>query len=464
MNTYVGVGTTSPANRLDVSYYSSVDEAAVRGDGAFGPTRGYLGAQGATDFDGITTLDISGNEIGVLGVSVGGSSTDNYGVYGFSNYYGGHFQHESSGNYADIAGDTYGVYNYFNSPTSGTSYGMYNYVNPNSSSSSSTYGIRNYMGSGGSSGTRYGIYNYISNTSSHTSTVYGIYNSMSSSGTGTHYGVYSYTYGSGNRAIYGSNSHSSGWAGYFSGRGYFSSNTGIGTTAPARLLHVARSSPAWMRIQTTTNAFTAYVGIELLKTGSGNTDWAIRSAQSPMAGNFVVSRSTNDFGSMTDHYRLYNTFLAPVVDNQISLGLSGNRFTSLWATDGTINTSDGREKEDIEPIHYGIADVMKLKPVSFKWKNRSENGKKLGLIAQDVREVLNEVVVQGNPEGIQTNDEGIDENTDRLGIYYSDIIPVLIKGMQEQQQTIEDLQQQVEVLQQMVEENNSNNDRRRRRQ
>jgi len=61
---------------------------AVRGDGINGPTTGFLGVQGTTDFDGNVDVDWTGDEIGVAGVSFGGSSTDNYGVAGASNYVG----------------------------------------------------------------------------------------------------------------------------------------------------------------------------------------------------------------------------------------------------------------------------------------------------------------------------------------------------------------------------------------
>jgi hypothetical protein len=71
-------------------------KAAIRGDGQFGPTRGFLGAQGATDFDGVTTLDISGKEIGVIGLSTGSSASDNYGVYGHANAIGVHGEYSGA--------------------------------------------------------------------------------------------------------------------------------------------------------------------------------------------------------------------------------------------------------------------------------------------------------------------------------------------------------------------------------
>jgi predicted RNase H-like nuclease (RuvC/YqgF family) len=76
-------------------------------------------------------------------------------------------------------------------------------------------------------------------------------------------------------------------------------------------------------------------------------------------------------------------------------------------------------------------EIMKLNPVSFKWKENDAETK-LGLIAQELKEVLPETVRdwewKQDSEG-QTKGEKIPAA--RLGVFYSDLIPVVIKGMQE---------------------------------
>lgn len=124
----------------------------------------------------------------------------------------------------------------------------------------------------------------------------------------------------------------------------------------------------------------------------------------------------------------------PEQDNTDNLGLSGNRWVEVFAANGTINTSDRREKENIRDLHYGLNEIMQLHPVSFTWKGNEERGIKLGLIAQETNEVLDEVVKEGQtPE-------------DLWGIYYSDIIPVLISGMQEQQAIIDAKDAEINAL------------------
>ena len=91
---------------------------------------------------------------------------------------------------------------------------------------------------------------------------------------------------------------------------------------------------------------------------------------------------------------------------------------------------------------------MQLRPVSYTWKDKNlSNGKpKLGLIAQEVQAVMNEVVE--DKDWIQ--DEGSTKKREveagRMGIYYSDIIPVLINAIQEQQDLIKNQNSKIENL------------------
>jgi hypothetical protein len=158
-----------------------------------------------------------------------------------------------------------------------------------------------------------------------------------------------------------------------------------------------------------------------------------------------------------------NNRFSPATDNSFDLGSATLRWDDVYATNGTIVTSDEREKENIVPMSYGLEEIMKLRPVTYKWKNDkkgstilSEEDKelKLGLIAQEVQLVL--------PEVVQTHDWRIlsEEEPDvysrvpmeRLGMSYHEIIPVLIKGTQEQQEIIIDQEEKLELLEQQLEE------------
>ena len=174
--------------------------------------------------------------------------------------------------------------------------------------------------------------------------------------------------------------------------------------------------------------------INFFREGNNFFDWQIKNVN----GDFIIARSTDDLQTSVNILRLNSLNLAPQIDNFTSCGGSGSRWSTIWAANGTINTSDARDKTNIQDMRYGLSDIMKLRPVSFEWKESQHDGVKLGLIAQELQEVLPEVVRDWDLT--ETEEGGVQKvKADRLGVYYSDIIPVLIKGIQEQQAQIEDL-------------------------
>jgi hypothetical protein len=89
-----------------------------------------------------------------------------------------------------------------------------------------------------------------------------------------------------------------------------------------------------------------------------------------------------------------------------------------------VHASDRRLKRDIEDISYGLKDLIKLEPKEYFWKGKEQEFKSLGLIAQDVDDVIKNIVTY-------------DKEQDRYGVSYTELIPVLIKAIQEQQLVIE---------------------------
>ena len=79
---------------------------------------------------------------------------------------------------------------------------------------------------------------------------------------------------------------------------------------------------------------------------------------------------------------------------------------------------------------------MKLRPVSYNWKSDEANKGRvsIGLIAQEVLPIIPEIVDAGNG------------TTDIMGIAYLELIPILIKSIQEQQKLIDDQQMQISNL------------------
>jgi hypothetical protein len=142
----------------------------------------------------------------------------------------------------------------------------------------------------------------------------------------------------------------------------------------------------------------------------------------------------------------FNENLTPVSDNIWALGNSTNRWTEVWAVDGTINTSDARDKTNIRDLNYGLKEIMQLHSVKFNWKNNPAQGDKLGVVAQEIQKVLPEVVRDWQYQVDEQTGKKTKIPAEKLGVMYADIIPVLIRGMQEQQKQIDELKQMVNQL------------------
>lgn len=124
--------------------------------------------------------------------------------------------------------------------------------------------------------------------------------------------------------------------------------------------------------------------------------------------------------------------LRPVIDNQLSLGSNFSRWTTVYATNGTINTSDRNLKTNISPLNYGLAAVNLLKSYSYTWKDSKDDKLHLGLMAQDLEEIIPEVVYK-------------DETSEYYGVNYTELIPVLINAIQELSDKVEHLEKQLEA-------------------
>jgi len=103
---------------------------------------------------------------------------------------------------------------------------------------------------------------------------------------------------------------------------------------------------------------------------------------------------------------------------------------------GTLTqNSDKRLKTNIGAIPYGLNTILQLNPVSYNWiKQPEQTQQSLGLIAQEVEPLIKEIVKVG-----------IDKDQ-TLSLSYIELIPVLIKAMQEQQDIIKNQDTKINSL------------------
>jgi hypothetical protein len=200
---------------------------------------------------------------------------------------------------------------------------------------------------------------------------------------------------------------------------YMAGFNGFGTTSPDRKVDIEDTFYKLLRLTSSSSG----AGIELVSTSSD--DWLVTT----WANSFYLSNSTDNFTSQTDQYIFTTGAFRPVSDNTKTLGSSGARWIAVYSVNGTIQTSDLRLKNNISNLNYGLDEVLKLRPVSYSWKS-DPSSKKIGLIAQEVQKIVPEVVTDG----------------DYLGMNYGELVPVLINAIQEQQKTIQALEEKLKVL------------------
>ena len=260
-----------------------------------------------------------------------------------------------------------------------------------------------------------------------------------------------------------------------------SGNVGIGTNNPSSLLHVA-SSNAIIRLQDTDTVGNGSNGIATWITFRDSANAQTGYFGFPADPNFHVWNITNSpmlFGTNNqERLRITNDGTILFAKSTTSISTVGYRFdangesffsnaasTSAGATlyvystgvaayrfyvglGGTVNAtntaiaaiSDVRLKENIRDIDAGLNEILELKPRTFDWKEgKGANTKNArGFIAQEIEQVFPDLV-----------DEWRDPAPEGEEPYKSvrqDLIPVLVKAIQELKSENDSLKSRVEAL------------------
>jgi hypothetical protein len=234
-----------------------------------------------------------------------------------------------------------------------------------------------------------------------------------------------------------------------------SGNVGVGVT-PSYNIHARKDQATYTTIAVdNANVLTSGAGSQFLlldatvpggwfrrqRDGTGNTDIGYRSVlrfrgdiggteRTDMAldasGNLLVG-TTGQNGSWNTKLTLSNDsgttrwavgpYLGGVTNFIISAGAASGVYLNGTAATSWTSASDERLKDIIEPISNAVAKVGSLRAVIGKFKFDELNTRKPFLIAQDVQSVLPEAVDASNP--------------DKLGVAYTDVIPLLVAAIKE---------------------------------
>jgi hypothetical protein len=128
-------------------------------------------------------------------------------------------------------------------------------------------------------------------------------------------------------------------------------------------------------------------------------------------------------------------------DNTADLGESGIRFQDIYATNGTIQTSDRNEKQGIRELldaEQRVATACKGLLRAFKWNSAvEEKGDEarihFGIIAQDLQDAFTAEGLDAGDYAMFINSTWTDEETgeerSRMGVRYSELLAFIISAI-----------------------------------
>ncbi|MBR5168546.1 MAG: tail fiber domain-containing protein, partial [Salinivirgaceae bacterium] len=307
-----------------------------------------------------------------------------------------------------------------------------------------------------------------------TGSVYGIYcNAMAK---GTNYGIYAAASGG-----------TTNWAGYFNGDVKVTGNFNLGGSVTSSLkpsstnYDLGSSGSRWGTVYANSlNISSDFYLYPIDVTNSKSTSSTVAAVHGKSTagtascyGLYGEARSTNS--NAHNH-----GITGEASGGAIAIGVYGyaeggaSRYAAwfggdVMSTTGVYANSDSRLKKNVETIDGALDKVLKLRGVTYYWKNREEmaaakgvsadsmrygydDKKHIGVIAQEMEEVFPELVGT-DPDGFKS-------------VSYSNLTPILIEAVKElkaekdelqttvttQQTKIDNQQQQIDELKRLVEE------------
>jgi hypothetical protein len=181
-------------------------------------------------------------------------------------------------------------------------------------------------------------------------------------------------------------------------------NFGIGTVSPSMKLNISHGDQDGLRFNCTSTTGEAFIDFG----DSGDND----------AGSLRYDHNDNSMRfrvNASERARIVNTGAFHVTNDVVA-------FSST--------PSDQKLKTNVKDIEYGLDTIMKLNPKQYDWKK--DNRHDIGFIAQEVEEVIPEIV---------KDNEWFDDKIKTMD--YEKLTAVLIKAVQEQQEQINELKEKL---------------------
>jgi len=213
-------------------------------------------------------------------------------------------------------------------------------------------------------------------------------------------------------------------------------NLGVGQTNPGHKLDVLETNNGdTIRVSNTGT----YGGTIAFAQGSGNTNIGYIGSIRAFEGNGTGDNGVGMYSRNRMSFYIASSTPAATITSSGNVGIGNTNNTYKLDVSGTIRAtgdviaySDARVKENVETIENALDKVTQLRGVSYTRNDVEDKTTKIGVIAQEVLEVL--------PEVVQQDDEG------KYSVAYGNMVGLLIEAIKEQDKKIERLEGLVELM------------------
>lgn len=238
----------------------------------------------------------------------------------------------------------------------------------------------------------------------------------------------------------------------------FGNKIGLGTSSPKGKVEIAYNSTVGnphLYLDETGSDFARVT----LRNGTGNAYWDFAGASNigtPQL-NFYYD---NGAGTARNYMRIL-----PVAQNfeiygdltpqNTAFDLGNNNASEHWddcVADDFINFSDRRLKENITPVGSVLSQLLMLSPVKYRYIKsfNPDNRERTGLIAQDVQKIFPSIIINEDVDIDEKTHERSATQSDYLSMNYIELIPIIIKGIQEQQSIVDSQKTYIETLENRI--------------
>ncbi len=205
--------------------------------------------------------------------------------------------------------------------------------------------------------------------------------------------------------------------------------------------------------------------VNCVATLSGATIYVINfqnsSTTSASAVGLEFTSAVNGGGSLATDYltHKYNGFsftnnVYPSATNAYSCGTSSNLWTAIYATNGTIQTSDENLKTGITGINIenALNFVNNLNPVSYQWSQNSgypdTSSTNFGICAQNIESAFTSNFPNQNCSGFVSQDA----TTNIYSVNFNNLLPFLVGSIQQLNNTIVSMNNTITTMQNTINE------------